>query len=92
MSLTKQLTHANLVQLYGVCTKEEPIYIITELMKHGSLLIYLRGHDACLLKLPQLLNIGAQVASGMAYLEEKGYVHRDVAARNVLVSEICITK
>ena len=87
VSLTKQLTHPKLVQLYGVCTKEEPIYIITEFMKHGSLLIYLRGHGARILKLPQLLNIGAQVASGMAYLEQKGYVHRELSARNILVSE-----
>ena len=86
-SLTKQLKHPNLVQLYGVCTKEEPIYIITELMEHGSLLTYLRSHGARLLKLPQLLNIGAQVSSGMAYLEQKGYVHRELSARNVLVSE-----
>ena len=87
VSLTKQLKHPKLVQLYGVCTKEEPIYIITELLEHGSLLIYLRGHGAHLLKLPQLLDIGAQVASGMAYLEEKGYVHRELSARNILVSE-----
>ena len=72
----KKLRYPNLIQLYAKCTKdlEEPIYIITELMKHGSLLEYLRG-DGCSIKLPQLINIGAQVAAGMAYLEEKNYIH-----------------
>ena len=90
-ALIKKFRHQNLVQLYAVCTKEEPIYIITELMKHGSLLEYLRG-DGHSLKLPQLIDMGAQVASGMAYLEEKNYIHRDLAARNVLVGEYLICK
>jgi fyn-related kinase len=41
--IMKTLRHKNLVQLYGVCTRGLPIYIITELMKNGSLLDYLRG-------------------------------------------------
>ena len=90
-ALMKKFRHQNLVQLYAVCTKQEPIYIITELMKHGSLLEYLRG-DGRSLKLPQLIDMGAQVASGMAYLEEENYIHRDLAARNVLVGEYLICK
>ena len=89
--LMKKLKHPKVIRLYAVCTKKEPIYIITELMKHGSLLEYLRG-DGQSLKLPQLINMGAQVAAGMAYLEEKNYVHRDLAARNILVSENLICK
>ena len=91
VELLKQLSHPKIIQLYAVCTKEEPIYIITELMKHGSLLEYLRG-DGRSLKLPQLIDMGAQVASGMAYLEEKNYIHRDLAARNILVGENLICK
>ena len=90
-AVMKKFRHQKLIQLYAVCTKEEPIYIITELMKHGSLLEYLRG-DGRSLKLPQLIDMGAQVASGMAYLEEKNYIHRDLAARNVLVGEYLICK
>ena len=75
---------------------EEPIYIITELMKNGSLLDFLQGKGRTL-KLPQLIDMAAQIASGMAYLESQNYIHRDLAARNVLVGENnvsieCITK
>jgi serine/threonine protein kinase len=41
--IMKKLRHQKLIQLYAVCTMEEPIYIITELMKNGSLLEFLQG-------------------------------------------------
>ena len=80
----KQLNHPNLVELYAVSSKEEPIYIVTELTKHGSLLEYLRG-DGLSLKLSQQVGIMTQVATGMTYLEEKGFIHCNLAARNVIV-------
>ena len=86
-----KLRHPKLVQLYAVCTKEEPIYIITELMKHGSLLEYLRG-DGRSLKLPQLIDMGAQIASGMAYLEKNNCIHQDLTAGNILIGENLICK
>jgi len=89
--IMKKLRHPKLIQLYAVCTLEEPIYIITELMKNGSLLEYLQGKGRTL-KLPQLIDMSAQIASGMAYLESQNYIHRDLAARNVLVGENNIVK
>ena len=88
----KKLRHEKLIQLYAVCTKEDPMYIISELMKNGSLLDYLQKGEGRHLKLPSLIDIGAQVANGMAYLEAQHYIHRDLAARNVLVGEGIIVK
>ncbi|KAG5676708.1 hypothetical protein PVAND_006521 [Polypedilum vanderplanki] len=81
-----KLQHPNLVQLYGVCSKHRPIYIITEYMKHGSLLNYLRRHEQSLIgNMGLLLDMCIQVCKGMSYLERHNYIHRDLAARNCLV-------
>ena len=90
-ALMIKLRHPNLIRLHSVCTHEEPFFIVTELMKHGSLLRYLRGEGRSL-KLPQLVDMSAQVAAGMAYLEEQNCIHRDLAARNILVREHLICK
>lgn len=41
----KSLQHKNIVQLMAVCSEEEPIFIVTEFMKNGSLLDYLRKDE-----------------------------------------------
>jgi len=41
--IMKKLRHRKLIQLYAVCTQDEPIYIVTELMRNGSLLDFLHG-------------------------------------------------
>ena len=33
------LKHDNLVQLYGVCTKSRPMYIVCEFMVHGKSIV-----------------------------------------------------
>ncbi|CAL4060308.1 unnamed protein product, partial [Meganyctiphanes norvegica] len=88
--IMKKLFHKNLVQLLGVCTVGEPMYIVTEYMPNGSLQDYLRKNKD--IEFHVLMNMAAQVASGMAYIEAKQYVHRDLAARNVLVGQNNIVK
>ncbi|GLG99837.1 Serine/threonine-protein kinase GE16371 [Gryllus bimaculatus] len=88
-----KLQHQNLVQLYGVCSKHRPIYIVTEYMRHGSLLNYLRRHETSLSgNVGMLLDMCIQVCKGMAYLERHNYIHRDLAARNCLVGTENIVK
>ena len=89
-SVMKRLCHPKLIQLFGVCTKDMPYYIITEYMKHGNLLDYL--HECAGQKLLKVINMAKQIAEGMVYLEEQNYVHRDIAARNILVGDGMVCK
>ncbi|KAL8207431.1 UNVERIFIED_CONTAM: hypothetical protein K2H54_056354 [Gekko kuhli] len=86
-----KLTHPKLVQLYGVCTQQRPIYIVTEFMEHGCLLNYLRqrrGHFTN----DNLLTMCQDICEGMEYLERNSFIHRDLAARNCLVNESGVVK
>nr|CAA37004.1 v-3src-1 [Rous sarcoma virus] len=87
----KKLRHEKLVQLYAVVS-EEPIYIVIEYMSKGSLLDFLKGEMGKYLRLPQLVDMAAQIASGMAYVERMNYVHRDLRAANILVGENLVCK
>ncbi|XP_013174985.1 PREDICTED: tyrosine-protein kinase Btk29A isoform X1 [Papilio xuthus] len=87
-----KLQHDNLVQLYGVCSKRRPIYIVTEYMCNGSLFNYLRRAAPDQLGPALLLDMCLQVCKGMAYLERHNYIHRDLAARNCLVGEANVVK
>ncbi|XP_038073023.1 tyrosine-protein kinase STK-like [Patiria miniata] len=91
-NIMKKLHHPNLCQLCGICSLKEPFYIVMEWMCNGSLLNYLKNGEGRNLKLPKLVDIGARIASGMAYMESINYMHRRLAARNVLVGDANIVK
>ncbi|GFQ71333.1 tyrosine-protein kinase Src64B [Trichonephila clavata] len=91
-TIMKKFRHEKLVSLFAVCSKEEPILIVTEYMVNGSLLDYLRNKEGKNLRLHALIDMAAQIASGMAYLEREQLIHRDLAARNILVGDNNIVK
>lgn len=43
----KRLRHEKLIQLHAVCSLDEPVYIITELMRKGNLHSYLNSECCC---------------------------------------------
>ncbi|KFP68038.1 Tyrosine-protein kinase BTK, partial [Cariama cristata] len=85
------LSHEKLVQLYGVCTKQRPIFIITEYMANGCLLNFLREARRRF-QPAELLEMCKDVCEAMEYLESKQFLHRDLAARNCLVNDQGIVK
>ena len=76
------LQHTNIVQMYTVLPK----HIIMEPMKFGKLNEFLQDEGSSLDFL-QLVNVSTQIATGMAYLEEKNCILRNLAARNILVGD-----
>jgi serine/threonine protein kinase len=59
--IMKEFSHKNFVRLYGVCTQDEPILIVMELMKYGCLLEYLRDQSRINLQLETIVDFIGQV-------------------------------
>lgn len=73
----RNLSHEKLVQLYGVCTRQRPIFIITEYMANGCLLNFLR-ETRRRFQPAELLEMCKDVCEAMEYLESKQFLHRDL--------------
>ncbi|XP_071231409.1 protein tyrosine kinase 2aa isoform X7 [Salvelinus alpinus] len=80
----RQFDHPHIVKLIGVIT-ENPVWIIMELCTMGELRSFLQVRKYNL-DLSTLILFSHQLSTALAYLESKRFVHRDIAARNVLVS------
>lgn len=78
------VNHPNLVRLLAVCVIPKSLMLITQLMTPGCLLDYVRSNKSNISS-KRLLEWSKQIARGMAYLEERRMVHRDLALRNVLL-------
>ncbi|KAK9510835.1 hypothetical protein O3M35_005535 [Rhynocoris fuscipes] len=97
----KRFDHKNIVQLLGVCTKNEPVYTVMEFMLYGDLKTYLlarrhlvneKADDSDEISSKKLTNMALDVARALSYLAQLKYVHRDVASRNCLVNVSRVVK
>ncbi|XP_064621209.1 inactive tyrosine-protein kinase 7-like isoform X2 [Lineus longissimus] len=83
----------NVVKLLGVCREIEPQFMILEYCEWGDLKQFLRAmrkDNGRNVKVPPLtsaqkITMCSQVAAGMEHLSSHRFVHKDLAARNVLL-------
>ncbi|XP_035268564.1 inactive tyrosine-protein kinase transmembrane receptor ROR1 isoform X1 [Anguilla anguilla] len=101
-SLMAELHHHNVVCLLGVVTQEQPVCMLFEFLNQGDLHEFLimrsphsdvgcssdeDGTVKSSLDHSDFLHLAIQVAAGMEYLASHFFVHKDLAARNILVGE-----
>jgi len=92
-ALMALLEHNNIVSMVGIITvpRNMPAVLVLELCDHGTLKDYVSENDHHLDD-SMLLTFCHDVASGMHYLSSRRIVHRDVAARNVLLDATMVCK
>jgi len=80
----REFDHPHIVRLIGVCS-QQPVWIVMEYCKFGEMREYLQNNKMKL-EISLLIQYIFQLSQALRYLESKNFVHRDVAARNILVS------
>ena len=78
-----RLNHPNIVTIYDVGKSGDIAYIAMEFLQGRELRDVM--NDVGLLPVDQVLDIVAQVASGLDYAHEHDIVHRDVKPSNIMV-------
>ena len=80
--LTAAVNHPHVIQVYSTGHAHDQIYLVMELVDHGSLDDLMAQHP----RVPEadVLRAGIQVAKGLQAAHEKGLIHRDVKPANIL--------
>uniref|UniRef100_A0A4W4GD08 Tyrosine-protein kinase receptor n=1 Tax=Electrophorus electricus TaxID=8005 RepID=A0A4W4GD08_ELEEL len=89
--IMSKFNHHNIVCCIGVSLQILPRFILLELMTGGDMKSFLRqnrpkANQPSSLTMMELLCMARDIAFGCQYLEENHFIHRDIAARNCLLT------
>lgn len=74
------LNHPNICTIYGIEESDEKSFIVMEFVE-GKMLEEVKST----LSVKQSIDIGVQIAEGLAAAHEKGIVHRDIKPENIMI-------
>ncbi|GMR33799.1 hypothetical protein PMAYCL1PPCAC_03994, partial [Pristionchus mayeri] len=89
--------HERIVNMLACVTLSDPILLICEYCINGDLLNFMRKRRKFMFEHPEetdetkiitvqkQLMFAIQIAYGLEYLSSQGFIHRDIAARNIMV-------
>ena len=83
--------HPNIVKIIGFC--RQPLCVVMDYMRGGSVRRLVYGELSSYRKAPGLtekLTILVKAASGLEHLHKQHVIHRDIAARNILLGHFGI--
>jgi tetratricopeptide (TPR) repeat protein len=84
-----QLAHPNILVVHDVGTHEGQRFLVTELLEGETLRACLHGGP---LPVRKAIELGAQIAHGLAAAHERGIVHRDLKPENVFLTRDGVVK
>lgn len=81
----REFTHRNIVQLERYFSSQNNFYLVLDFCAGGDLSKYIKKSQR--LRENTAFNFLSQIADGIAFLNERNFIHRDLKSANVLLTE-----
>lgn len=90
IKIIQYLRHENVVTLHEIMVEKNECYMVFEYLSHD--LTGLLNHPTFRLTDGQKKNLAHQLMLGIEYIHQKGILHRDLKAANILISNTGVLK